>query len=211
MNWQWLAPAMLEFFYSQATPNDYFIGALSGPGYLYPRAVPPAALPGLLDEAQRLMEKLDLEVFDIMDYSEGRFFEGKLDLPRGIVEAYYARMPHALGFVNGYIPAGTFAAQGGRPFVSFDYYLSPTQSEEDAAADIRELAAANPRRPYFLLMHVRNFSDIRRVKRILDRLPEEFEVTPLDLFLLMAGRKPTFRERYLAEEGDSSAFASRGG
>jgi hypothetical protein len=34
MNWKWMAPAMLEFFYSQATPNDYFIGSLGGPGYM---------------------------------------------------------------------------------------------------------------------------------------------------------------------------------
>jgi hypothetical protein len=34
MNWSWLAPAMLEYFYTQASPNDYFIGSLGGPGYV---------------------------------------------------------------------------------------------------------------------------------------------------------------------------------
>ena len=45
-------------------------------------------------------------------------------------------------------------------------------------------------------MHVRNFSDIRRVIRILKRLPPEFETIPLDEFLVMAGRHWTFGEQY---------------
>ena len=36
---------MLEMFYSQATPNDLFIGGLSGPGYMYSKAIPTEALP----------------------------------------------------------------------------------------------------------------------------------------------------------------------
>jgi hypothetical protein len=46
-------------------------------------------------------------------------------------------------------------------------------------------------------VHVREWSDVRRVKGILDRLGAGFEVVPLDLFLAMAGEKPTFEERFL--------------
>ncbi len=195
MNWVWLAPAMLEFFYSQATKNDYFIGALSGPGYVYPSAVPRTLLPGLIDEAARLMKQLDLKVFDIMDFSK-LLDGGTPDLDRDIVDAYYEGMPEAIGFVNGYYPAQTFTVRQGKPFVSFDYYLSPTRSEADAVADLCELAEVNAKRPYFLLMHVRNFSDIRRVVGILDALPDEFETIPLDEFLVMAGSHWNFQERY---------------
>jgi multidrug efflux pump subunit AcrA (membrane-fusion protein) len=45
-------------------------------------------------------------------------------------------MPEAIGFVNGYAPAYTFAAKEGRPLVSYDYYLSPTRPEADAVADL---------------------------------------------------------------------------
>ena len=201
MNWVWLAPAMMEFFYTQSTPNDYFIGALSGPGYMYPRAVPPELLPGLVRDAYDLMQRLDLRVFDIMDFSKIRTPGGTPDLPPDIVDVYYREMPEAIGFVNGYYPARTFTVKDGRPFISFDYYLSPTRSEEDAEADIVELATVNPKRPYFLLMHVRNFSDIRRVIRILNRLPEEFEVLPLDTFITMAGENWTFDERFAGDAG----------
>lgn len=134
MNWVRLAPAMMEFFYTQATPNDYFIGALSGPGYMYPKAVPADKLPPLLERAAGLMDELDLRVFEVMDYSEGFFHIGNADLPRRIIDAYYDAMPSALGFINGYGPARTFAMRDGRPFVSFDYYVHPTTPEPVAVS-----------------------------------------------------------------------------
>ncbi|MDH3251187.1 MAG: GxGYxYP family putative glycoside hydrolase, partial [Ignavibacteria bacterium] len=198
MNYSWMAPAMLEYFYSTATPNDYFIGCLSGPGYMYPKAVPPKLLPGLIGKANDMMKQLDLRVFEIMDYSEGATVEGNTELTRSVADAYYRGMPDAVGFVNGYAPSFTFTNNNGRPLISYDYYLSPTRPEADAVADLEELALVNSSRPYFLLMHVRESSDIKRVKGILDRLSEQFELVPLDRFLKMAGTQPTFKERFLS-------------
>ena len=197
MNYYWMAPAMQEYFYSMATPNDYFIGCLSGPGYMYPKAVPPKLLPPLIDKARELMEKLDLKVFEIMDYSEGATVEGNTELTKEVVDAYYNGMPDAIGFLNGYAPAYTFTVRDKRPLISYDYYLSPTRTEEDAVADLKELAAINAKRPYFLLVHVRESSDVKRVKGILVKLGAEFELVPLDIFLTMAGKQPTFKERFL--------------
>lgn len=203
-NWLWMGPAMLEMFYEQATPNDLFIGGLSGPGYMYAKAIPPASLPMVIQRSREVMETLDLSVFEIMDYSEGASIEGNPDLPRSVVDAYFENMPEAVGFINGYAPAYTFVHQDGRALVSYDYYLSPDRSEAEVAADLRELAAINTKRPYFLLMHVRQYSDITRVKSILDRLGPDFAVVPLDVFLEMAGEAPTF-EPYTRPENDSEA------
>jgi hypothetical protein len=196
MNFSWLAPVMLEYFYSQATPNDYFIGCLGGPGYVYPKAVPPRYLPKMIDLAYGMMNRLNLRVFEIMDYSEGVMVEGNSDLTREVVDAFYRGMPGAIGFVNGYVQSHTFTVRDKRPLVSYDYYLAPEVSEEQAAGDIEELAALNTARPYYLLMHVRQSSTIKRVKSILGRLGPDFEVVPLDVFLKMAGEHPTFAERY---------------
>lgn len=197
MNYVWMAPGMAEYFYTMATPNDYFIGCLSGPGYLYPKAVPPKLLPPLIAKAREYMDVLDLKVFEIMDYSEQATIEGNADLTKEVVDQYYKGMPEAIGFVNGYMAAGTFTVRKNVPLVSYDYYLSPTRPENDAVADLQELAAVNRGTPYFLLMHVRESSDIKRVKAILDRLGPEFELVPLDVFLTMAGKNPTFKERFL--------------
>ncbi len=200
MNYVWLAPVMLEYFYSQATPNDYFIGCLGGPGYVYPKAVPKRHLPRMIDLARGLMKRLDLNVFEIMDDSAGVMVEGNSDLTREVVQAFYDGMPDAIGFANGYTQSHTFTVRDKRPLISYDYYLAPECSEEQVAADLNELACINQKRPYFLLMHVRQYSNIRKVKSILDRLGPEFEVVPLDIFLKMAGEQPTFRERFLEEE-----------
>jgi hypothetical protein len=197
MNWFWMAPAMMEFFYREATPNDYFIGSLSGPGYMYPKAIPAELRPELFEKARELMSELDLNAFEIMDYSEGATVEGNTELTKEVVDAYYQAMPEAIGFMNGYAPAFTFTSKEGRPLISFDYYLSQGRPEEEAAADLRELARINQTRPYFLLIHVRQWSDITRVIDIFDQLSPEFEVVPLDVFLKMAGEEPTFKERFL--------------
>jgi hypothetical protein len=196
MNWVWLAPTMLEYFYSMATPNDYFIGSLGGPGYMYPKAVPKSDLPTVVAKARELMHQLDLNVFEIMDYSEGATAEGNSDLTRDVVDAFYDGMPDAIGFVNGYAPSFTFTSKHGRPLISYDYYLSEDRNEADAVADLKELARINAKRPYFCLMHVREWTDLVRVKNILDKLGPEFEVVPLDIFLKMAGTQPTFKERF---------------
>ncbi len=197
MNYTWMAPAMAEYFYTMATPNDYFIGCLSGPGYLYPKAVPGDTLRHLIALARDQMKVLDLRVFETMDYSEGATVEGNSDLPKSILDMYYEGMPEAIGFVNGYAPSYTFSVKDGKPFMSYDYYLSPARPEADAVADLQELARVNPRRPYFLLVHIRESSDINRVKGILEKLGPDFEVVPLDVFLTMAGKDPTFKERFL--------------
>lgn len=199
MLWLWSAPAILEHFYKMATPNDYFIGALSGPTYMYPKAIPREALPEVIAKARELMKKLDLRVFEIMDYSEGNRYVGNIDLPKEIVDAYYEGMPDVLGFINGYGPAHTYDIRDQKPFISYDYYLSPTRPVEEAIADLQELACMNPQRPYFLVMHVRESSDVKRVKSILDQLDPEFEVAPLDVFLKLAAYRPTFKTRFLVK------------
>ncbi|MGQ9559866.1 MAG: GxGYxYP domain-containing protein [Candidatus Oleimicrobiaceae bacterium] len=209
MNRLWMEPAMQEYYYSTATPNDYLIGCLSGPGYLYPKAVPKELLPPLIAKAQEYMKKLDLRVFEIMDYSEGATVEGNTELTREVVDAYFEGMPDVIGFLNGYAPSYTFAVKGGRPLISYDYYLSPTKPEAEAVADLLELAEINKVRPYFLLMHVRESSDVKRVKNILDKLGPEFEVMPLDIFLVMAGASPTFKERFLTR-GATEKSSSKG-
>jgi hypothetical protein len=197
MNWVWMAPAMLQFFYDMATPNDYFIGALSGPGYMYPKAIPKEHLPAIVKKAASLMQTLDLNVFEIMEHTHYWETDGiDDDLTKEVLDIYYEKMPDVLGFANGYRPAHTFDVRDGKPFISYDYYLGEKRDEDEAARDLTELANLNAKRPYFLLLHVRQWSDIKRVKRILDKLGPEFEVVPLDIFLKMAGSEPTFKTRY---------------
>ena len=76
------------------------------------------------------------------------------------------------------------------------YYLAAEKPEKEVVADLRELAVINSERPYFLLVHVRESSDVARVKSICEQLGKDVEILPLDVFLKLAGENPTFQEYY---------------
>lgn len=196
MNWVWMNPPALQYFYEDKTPNDYFIAGLSGPGYMYPKAIPPDKFPALMKFGRSLMQRLDLHVLEIMDYSEGNRHVGNTDLPKDLVDRYYREFPDVLGFINGYGTARTFDLRDGKPFISYDYYLDVDRPIEEAIADIDELMQLNPKRPYFLLMHVRERNTVEKVATILEGLSEPAEVVPLDVFLKLAASAKTYRTHY---------------
>ncbi len=82
--------------------------------------------------------------------------------------------------------------------ISYDYYLDLVRPVDEAAADLDELMRLNTRRPYFLLMHVRERNPVEKVTQILDRVKttEPVEVVPLDVFLKLAAGDKTYRTRY---------------
>lgn len=196
MNWVWMNPPALQFFYEDKTPNDYFIGGLSGPGYMYPKAIPADKFPGLMKVGRNLMAQLDLRALEIMDYSEGNRHVGNTDLPKAVVDRYYEQFPDVLGFINGYGTARTFDLRDTRPMISYDYYLDVQRPTDEAVADLEELIQLNPKRPYFLLMHVRESNTIEKVATILNSLSEPVEVVPLDKFLKLAASNQTYPTHY---------------
>lgn len=200
MNWSWMNPPALQYFYEDKTPNDYFVAGLSGPGYMYPKSIPDDKFPTLMADARPLMDRLDLRIMEIMDYSEGNRHVGNTDLPKSTVDLYYQEFPDVLGFINGYGTARTFDLRDDKPFISYDYYLGVHRPTEEAAADLEELIRLNPQRPYFLLIHVRERTTIEQVSNILDSLNDEVEVVPLDRFMKLAASKKTYRTRYQQPE-----------
>ena len=204
MEWIDLAPALLQYYYEGATTNDFFIGSLSGPGYLYPKAYPVDKLPGVLRKADTLMQRLDLHVFGIMDYFQGNRMVGNIDLPKYIIDIYYENMPHVTGFLNGYGPANTYDGREGRPLISYNYYVHPRKTVEEVVFDMKELAALNKKRPYFLAVHVRESNDVQWMKKIVEGLGPEFKIVPPAEFTILAGKKPTMTKRFLDFRPDYS-------
>ena len=204
MEWIDFAPALLQYYYEEATENDFFIGSLSGPGYLYPKAYPPDKLPGVLQIADDLMARLDLHVFGIMDFSQSNHMVGNVDLPKSVVDAYYENMPHVKGFFNGYDPANTYDCRDGRPFISYNYYVDARLNVDEVVRDFRELARMNPQRPYFLPVHVRENNDVDRMKKTIKKLGDEFEIVNPVEFVIMAGKEPTMTTRFVDFHPDFS-------
>lgn len=193
-------PAAAQYYAESATPNDYFIAGLTGPSYMYPKPIPEDKFWPLMDLAREAMDDLDLRVLEIMDYSEGNRHVGNTDLPKEIVDRYYKAFPDVIGFINGYGAARTFDLRDGVPMMSYDYYLGVHRPADEATADLQELINLNRDRPYFLLVHVRESTNIDRVADIVEALPDEAEIVPLDAFLKMAAEEKTYRTRYQEPE-----------
>jgi hypothetical protein len=190
MSWVMYSPAALEYFHESATPNDYFIGGLSGPAYMYPNHIPAARFGPLMKEATDLMAVLDERVMEIMDNSAADGNLGNADLTKETVDRYYASFPNVIGFINGYGPARTRDLRDTRPLLSYDYYIDPHRPREEVAADLNELIALNARRPYFLLVHVRESNDVNSVAEVLKQLRGPVEVVKL------AASNQTYTTRY---------------
>ena len=196
MNWTKFSPAALEYFHESATPNDYFIGGLSGPGYMYPNHIPGDRFGPLMQEARELMDVLDEHVMEIMDNSAADGNVGNADLTRETVDRYYEAFPDVLGFINGYGPARTRDLRDTRPMVSYDYYIDPRRPRAEVAADMNELIALNSKRPYFFLVHVRESNDVNSLVEVVKQLDGPVEVVPLDVFLKLAASNKTYTTRY---------------
>jgi hypothetical protein len=170
---------------------------------MYPKVVPPALLPGLLQLAQENMHTLDLQFMDVFDASATQgdhTVTGNTNLNPETVQAYFENMPDSIAFLNGYAPAYTTDFTNGslpvRSVLSFDYYLDPDRNVTDAAQDLANLASVNAARPYFMMVHVREFSTCERVAEILSLLGDEFVTLPVDTFFRFANQHPNFRRRY---------------
>ncbi len=196
MNWTKFSPAALEYFHESATPNDYFIGGLSGPGYMYPNNIPKDRFPILMNEAKELMAILDEHVMEIMDNSVADGNVGTVDLWEETIDAYYEAFPDVIGFINGYGPARTWDLRDNRPMMSYDYYIDPKRPREEVTADLNELIALNSNLPYFLLVHVRESNDVNSLVTVVENLEGPVEVVPLDRFLKYAAGNKTYKTRY---------------
>ncbi|QYM79912.1 hypothetical protein K0B96_04650 [Horticoccus luteus] len=192
-------PGVLEMFAKDKTPKDYFNGGQSG--YMYPVAIPPDRFPGLMKEMNEMMAKYDLHVVSVMDHTRrsASVPVGYFDVPKRTVDEYFKYAPDVIGFINGYAAAHTYDARNGQAFMSYDYYLDEHRPVPDAVADLNELMRLNPKRPYYLLVHVRESNSIKRVMEIVGQLDEHPEVVPVDTFLKLAASNPTFKPRYADE------------
>ena len=200
MNWTKFSPAALEYFHESATPNDYFIGGLSGPGYMYPNNIPEDRFPVLMEEAKQLMTVLDEHVMEIMDNSAADGNVGNADLFEETVDAYYEAFPDVLGFINGYGPARTRDLRDSRPMISYDYYIDPKRPRDEVTADLNELITLNSKRPYFLAVHVRESNDVNSLVTVVENLEGPVEVLALDRFLKLAASNKTYETRFRKED-----------
>ena len=167
---------------------------------MYAKPIPDEYRSKIFRLAADYMRDLDLRVWETMDDSAGSTVVGNTDLTSEIVRELFETMPDSIGFVHGYAPSFTFGSDpsgADRALLSFDYYLDPEPAVREVQADLEELAALNDQaKPYTLVVHVREWSDMTRVKTIVDGLSERFSIVPLDVLLNIAGQAKTFKPHF---------------
>ena len=190
------------FLIPRRRPTTTSSAAWAGRAMSTPKAVPKRHLAHMVDLAYGLMKRSGPpRVFEIMDYSQGVMVEGNSDLTRDVVQRFLRRHARCHRLCQRLYPVSHLHSAG--QTAADLLRLLPcarTQRRNRSRPISASWPASNQNRPYFLLMHVRQHSNIKKVKSILDRLGPEFKVVPLDVFLKMAGEQPTFQERFLEKE-----------
>lgn len=186
-----LAPAILDYYYATKTEKDYFLGAVSGIGYIYPDKFPENLLDKYLVVTDGYLQKLDMKVLFLMP--------GSTPFPEKIKQKYSQIVKSCYGFLYGYHPlAGEKIS-----FVENKFWL-PTdyafahfsgqkviRSMEDIKKDIEDIGVKkSPGVPLFVGVHnmmCGHGATIDEVKYLLDNLdPQRYKIVRPDEFCAAA-------------------------
>jgi hypothetical protein len=155
-----LMPAVLQYYYQTATPNDYFVAGASGIGYYHLNPMDFARYPELLQqETPRLLRQLDLQII--------RNFGDWLGVQMSFADRLSttaAAYPELLGWVEGHgIP---IPADGALPYeratamqvdgryldIPFSAWCDNDADVPRTVASIRAFAEAHPERPLQIMV-----------------------------------------------------------
>jgi hypothetical protein len=181
-----LIPDIADYYYSTATDQDRFLGAVSGIGYAYPDSYGKRfrepdrrrVFDEFLDQTRTYMERMDLEEIWIMGVSRedliGRYAE-RIPFLKAIFPDYGRR-------VMSYDEATYLTSRNVPVFHAVTGWSEGISREgqiEDLVSQIR--AITPPERPAFMHLFVLNwFADLRMLQEILNRLGPEYVVVRPD-------------------------------
>lgn len=191
-----LAPAVLEYYYNTKTPNDYFIGDVSGLGWHLTNYFDFKDFPDMPEITTSYLRRLDIKVIKLMgdrntDLTNISYIEK-------IIDAY----PEMLGFLQGYWPPekqGYVMVRDRYPVISLAInrplrHLGDTTDISAPAEAIINTINKNKTRPLFLpvIYNIYNpnytintsiFEKLRMVQKILQERNIDVEYVTLDVMM----------------------------
>ncbi|HJN16206.1 MAG TPA: GxGYxYP family putative glycoside hydrolase [Armatimonadota bacterium] len=107
------APAVVDYYYSTATPRDYFVTGevCAGMGFAVPPLMPAEAWQAVLADARPLWQAMDLRCIDI--YANSGYYDGTVDWPQ-FADMCDALDALCLTFKNAVRSRGEVMAHGSR-------------------------------------------------------------------------------------------------
>jgi len=204
-------PAVLEYYYDEATPNDYFFAGCSGAGYVYPDDMPDIA--PFAHFTAKVASKADTPIIDLWRCK------------RADVLAKYAEIARPAAFTEGAAHPGVTFLPGGVPLINEPFFYwqgqvagpqwrkafdDPAQRKaalKELANSLKAMATPLPK-PCFLLLYgdLHSFYDVATTYcELMDLLPDDFEAVRLDTLVKLVNQ--AYRDRLLLAENEG--FAQR--
>lgn len=181
-----LAPAALNWYYSNSKEGDYFVAGPSGSGYVFPTKMSDASLDKYLTQLNDYVDKSGLNICNILD-------QGLMDNPK--VYNKYLEQPNIDAiFYTGYGEKGDGRikfSDNGKPVIEQRSVLwegidgGSDRGEETTVIKQINSRAANPHSAEgytFVFVHcwTKNQSNI---KKVIDGLNDNVRVVPVDEFV----------------------------
>ncbi|NNN21161.1 MAG: hypothetical protein HKL80_04070 [Acidimicrobiales bacterium] len=117
------APILMNYYYSNASSNDCFIGGPSGSGYMFPSCWPSNLIEAYINATADYMAKTGLTCIYSLNHPQGT----ALDMPTNVASAY-ATIPNLNGILNDWTSNPTVEiASGTLPIVSGQLASTPTE------------------------------------------------------------------------------------
>lgn len=207
-------PGIVQYYYSTATPNDAFLGAVSGVGYTYPDSyglryrpeVRAQVFDGFLEQTARYMRRSGLDELWIMNAT-------RPDLIRRYAEqipGLRALFPDYGKRVADYRSA-TYPTFGGVPvFHAVTGWTEAAGSEARIAQMVEQIRAITPmERPAFLHVFVLNWgADLAHLSEVMKRLGPGYVAVRPDHLAALYGQE--LKRRKLLVRAPSKAIGIAG-
>ncbi len=145
MNWEMnpacldACPPVIQYYYSTATTNDFFVDSPSGTSYVYPRYY--ADKDGFVAKMNNFIREADLHVVSVLDYGTDKSYCDK-----------WAQSEECLGVIykqydNYYKGASGIRWVSGKPIKGYDFVMWENSGDPDTAAEIAAAINARPTSP----------------------------------------------------------------
>ena len=216
-----LIPDIVDYYYATATPNDVFLGAVSGIGYTYPDSYGlryrasdrPRVFDGFLDLTRAYMNRMGEKDLWVMNVTRPELFRRYAER----IPSLQALFPDYGRRVADYEDATYPTARLVPVFHALTNWTDGLPREQQIASVVSQIRALTPStRPAFLHLFVLNwFADLPMLQEILARLGSDYvPVRPDHLAALY--RQELARERILVRapsivagiEGQPIAFTA---
>jgi hypothetical protein len=169
------APAMLNYYQTTQSPNDFLVAGPSGAGYTYPGDWPSADLPDFAQRTGSYMQRTGMNVI----YTLNRLNGTNIDFTNAVAQQYVEHV-HLLGIVGNWVSQSQLSTPAGLPVMT-QVGISTVAQGQAALASATQ--SWNGTSPLFVALGVLAWNMAPTdVSNLVSTLGSQYEVVRADVF-----------------------------